>query len=517
MRRTFVLAILDGWGIGKLDESNPIYSAKPETINFIRTNFPSCALQSAGNAVGLPWEEEGNSEVGHLTLGAGKILYQYFPRISMAISDGSFFENPALKNAFAHSKKNNSAVHLVGLLTDGNVHASFEHLRAILEMAKKEECSKLYLQIFADGKDSSPRSVIALIKKLDMEMKKYGVGQVASLSGRYFAMDRDNHWERTEATYKVLTGINANQKTTEELAQNAYDKNHDDEYIEPSAVNEAHPIKDDDAIIFFNFREDSMRQITEPFVSPSFTNFPIKKLENIYTTTMTEYLDKFKVPVAFKKERAQDPLGKILADKGKTQLRIAETEKYAHVTYFFNGLNEIAYQNEYRILIPSRKDIDPTAHPEMMAHEITERAIISLNDGGFDFILINYANPDVMAHTGNFSATTKAVQFVDKELSRLIRSVLDQNHVLLITSDLGNAESVINLKTGEPQTQHDPNPVPFYLVAKEYQGKGKNSADPLQPLPVIGLLSDVAPTILELMNIPQPQEMTGQSLLNQLL
>ncbi|MCP6720069.1 MAG: 2,3-bisphosphoglycerate-independent phosphoglycerate mutase [Patescibacteria group bacterium] len=518
MRKTFVLAILDGWGIGKLNESNPIHIAGLKTIRYIENSFPSGALQASGIAVGLPWGEEGNSEVGHLTIGTGRTLYQHFPRISMAIEDGSFFKNPALRSAFLHARKNNSAVHLIGLLTKGNVHASLKHLVALIEMAKKENCPNLYLHLFADGLDSPPHSLLYLVKNLEGILQKNKVGVITSLMGRYYAMNRDNHWERTEKAYRTLTGIDTNVKSYKEATEEIYQKDLDDEFIEPIIIDKPHPIQDNDAVIFFNFREDSMRQITESFANPAFNKFPIKKLSNLSVTTMTEYQKGLKTAVAFPSEKIKNSLGEVLADNQKTQLRIAETKKYAHVTYFFNGLRDAPFPNEYRVLIPSKSTIRQEEHPEMMAGAVTERLLIALNEGGFDFILINYANPDIIAHTGNYQAVLEAVKVIDKELEKLIKSVLAGNHVLLITSDHGNAESVLNLKTGEPETTHDPNPVPIYLVAKDLEkSPPANSGQTPPRLKTIGILSDVAPTILDLMNIPKPSSMTGQSLLDQLV
>lgn len=518
MRKTFVLTILDGWGIGKLNESNPIYSADLKTIKFIESSFPHGALQASGIAVGLPWKEEGNSEVGHLTIGAGKIIYQHFPRISAAIEDGSFLENPALKSSFEQARKNNSAVHLVGLLTKGNIHASFKHLTSLIEMAKKENCPNLYLHLFADGRDSPPHSILSLIGSLEGVLQKNKIGVIASLMGRYYAMERDKHWERTEKAYRILTGTDINIKSYKEATEEIYQKGLNDEFIEPIIIDKPHSIQDNDAVIFFNFREDSMRQITESFVNPAFNKFPTKKFNNLFVATMTKYQKELKTAVAFPSEEIENSLGEVLADNQKTQLRIAETEKYAHVTYFFNGLKDTPFPNEYRILIPSKSNIRHEEHPEMMAGAITERAIIALNEGGFDFILINYANPDIIAHTGNYQATLEAVKVIDRELEKLVRSVLAGNHILLITSDHGNAESVLNLKTGEPETTHDSNPVPIYLISKDLQKNPSTKSEQTLPrLKPIGLLSDVAPTLLALMNIPKPADMTGQSLLDQLI
>jgi len=515
MKKTVVLTILDGWGLGNLDESNPIYRAEPPTINFIQSNFPAGALQASGIAIGLPWEEEGNSEVGHLTIGAGKVLYQHFPRISLAVKDGDFFKNKVLLDAIDHAKKNNSAVHLAGLLTSANIHASMSHLEALIKMMQNEKCPKFYLHLFADGRDSDPRSVTKLLDRLSNDIGFDVRSILVSLSGRYYAMDRDKHWDRTEAAYNVLTGASQNRISLEDAVKKAYDKNLDDEYIEPSIVGEPHFISDNDAVIFFNFREDRMRQLAEAFIGADFKYFPVKKFTNLYIATFTGYDARFSAPVAFPEDVVENPLGKILSDNGKRQLRIAETEKYAHVTYFFNGLKEKPFPDEFRILVPSENAVHYEQYPQMMATAITDRVLAALAEGTFDFILVNYANADMVAHTGNYDATMKAIKIVDKEINRLMESILGQDNILIITSDHGNAEVVLDLKTGEPETKHDASPVPFYLVAKKF--RKAVPSNPLATLPIMGILSDVAPTVLDLMNLPKPPEMTGESLLPQLL
>lgn len=515
MRRTYILAVLDGWGIGKEDESNPIYAARPEHIHSIETLFPCGALQASGLSVGMHWDEEGNSEVGHLTLGAGTVFTQHYRKISLSIEDGSFFKNPALVGAFTHAEKSGGAVHLVGLIGDGVVHSALSHLAALLKMAKEQNCSSLFLDLITDGRDSDPRTASKTIDKVREIIAKEGVGTIVSIAGRYYAMDRDKHWDRTQRTYDLLVGEGKKKvKEPEEALAEIYAKNLSDEYVEPCAVGVPHPVSENDAIIFFNFREDRMRQITTPFVDKTFDAFPHKEIKNLYVATMTQYEDDSAANVAFKKEEVKEPLGKVLADNGKVQLRIAETEKYAHVTYFFNGFKEPPYPNEFRIIIPSKNVAHHEEYPDMMASAITERAIIAINEGGFDFILINYANPDVIAHTGNYEATVKAIKTIDYEIGRLMESALAGNHVLMITSDHGNAEVVLNLQTGEPETRHDANPVPFYLIANEYK-----KATPERPrrLENIGIISDVAPTILALMGLPKPDSMTGQNLLDQLL
>lgn len=510
MKQTIVLCILDGWGIGKRDESNPIYVSDLPGIKNIEANFPSGSLKSSGLSVGLPWGEAGNSEVGHLTLGSGRVLYQHYLKISNSIESGEFFEKPELKKAFDRAKTNNSAVHLVGLLTKNQVHAAMEHLLALIEMAKKENAKELYIHLFTDGRDSPPRSAAEFIEKVKEKIKKEGIGKISSLAGRYYGMDRDENWKLTEQTYRMLTDSDAPQKTVEKAVKNTYDKNLSDEYLEPAVI-EPHPIKDGDSVIFFNYREDRMRQIARPFLDMNFNAFAAKKFDNLYAVAMTQYYNDLPgIPVVFKKEKVENTLGEVLSKNGKIQMRIAESQKYPHITYFFNGLNEKEFPNEYRILIPSEDPGHPDKNPRMRAEEITNRTVVSVNNNEFDFILINYANPDIIAHTGNYNATVEAVKFVDTQLARLVSAVLNQNGILIITSDHGNAESVLDLKTGEPRTEHESNPVPFYLIGNEFK---KN--EPTEPgsLSNLGMLSDVAPTILDLMNIPKPEEMTGDSLL----
>ena len=512
MRRTYVLLVLDGWGIGKKDHSNPLFVQKPKNIEALRREFPSGSLQASGIAVGLPWEEEGNSEVGHLTLGAGRVLYQHYPRITIAIRDGSFFKNEALLGAMNHAKAMNSRLHLVGLLTLGNVHASLGHLQALLELAKREGVPNVALQLFVDGKDSPPKSVRELLAKLD------GAGPlVASVSGRYYAMDRDRHFDRTERTYRVLLGEGDAAESVEAAVGAAYQRNLTDEFLPPVRIGaEPRGIQPNDAVIFFNFREDSMRQITEPFLKPGFDAFPVQPRENLYVATMTLYEERFENPVAFPSERVEESLGKALSDTGRIQLRIAETEKYAHVTYFFNGYKDQPFKNEYRVLIPSKNVPHHDEHPEMMAREITDRVLQAIEEGGYDFVLVNFANPDIIAHTGNFEAAQKAVQVVDENIGRIVQSVLAANGVLLVTSDHGNVERMLDPLTGTPETKHDPNPVPVYLIAKEYaRARDPEEAEQNEKIS-IGTLADVTPTILDLMGIPKPKEMGGQSLLSTL-
>lgn len=509
-----MLVVLDGWGVGAPDSSNPIHVADPQTFKFIETNFPAGTLQASGITVGLPWEEEGNSEVGHLTLGAGKILYQHYPRISLAIRDGSFFKFPRLKEAFAHAKKTGGKVHFAGLLTTGNVHASFEHLEALVEMAKRETCTSLVLHIFTDGRDSDPHSANALLQKTKELLTQKGVGTIGSVVGRYYAMDRDRHWERTAEAYKLMAQDGGAVRPIEESIKKVYGRDLNDEYIEPTAPNGPVSIKDGDSLIFFNFREDRMKQISEAFLNPKFDKFKTESFKDLFIATLTQYHKEIGGYEVFSRETVETPLGRVLSEDGKAQLRIAETEKYAHVTYFFNGLREEPFPNEYRILIPSQTVSRHDERPEMMASSITDRAIAAIQEGTVDFILVNYANSDMVAHTGNFDATVKAVKVIDAELARLLRVTLDGNHIVLITSDHGNAELLLDLQTGEQETRHNASPVPLYLVAREFAQAGRHEG--YYRLPPLGILSDVAPTILELMNIQKPDEMTGASLVDAL-
>ncbi|PIU98191.1 2,3-bisphosphoglycerate-independent phosphoglycerate mutase [Candidatus Wolfebacteria bacterium CG03_land_8_20_14_0_80_40_12] len=518
-KRTIILIILDGWGMGEANESNPIYVANPQNIRYLKSNFPTGGLQASGIGVGLPWGEEGNSEVGHLNLGVGRVIYQYYPKISLAIREKTFFENPALKGAFKHAKENGSAVNLVGLLSNGNVHASFEHLLALIEFAKKEKIFRLNLHLFTDGRDSPPHSAIKLLSRLPKE----DFVRLASLSGRFYAMDREKYWERTQKAYEVLVGEGQITDNLDAHIKKTYERKFNDEFVEPTSLTNSMghmpegPIKDNDSIIFFNFREDRMKQIASAFIDKSFKNFPIKNFNNLYVAMMTQYDKDFNVPTAFLPEKIETCLGKILSDNNKFQLRIAETQKYPHITYFFNGMKEKLFKNEYRILIPSRTIIRQDERPEMMAPEITARVLGAIEENVFDFILVNYANPDIIAHTGNYEACLQAIKVVDEQIGKIVEAALGNNAVLIITSDHGNIEKLFDPLTGLPETQHNPNSVPIYLIAKEFERRKTEAETRRSEKNNVGLLADVAPTILELMAIPKPKEMTGQSLLRALL
>ncbi|OGY99862.1 MAG: phosphoglycerate mutase (2,3-diphosphoglycerate-independent) [Candidatus Liptonbacteria bacterium RIFCSPLOWO2_01_FULL_52_25] len=510
VKRTVILIVLDGWGIGRQDESNPIHVVQPKTFKWLEDNFPVTSLQASGIAVGLPWGEVGNSEVGHLTLGAGKVLYQYFPKITMAIKDGTFFENKALKDAFAHARKNNSCVNFAGLLSKGNVHASLEHLQALLKMAEVEKISNIKLHLFADGKDVAPRTVEKFLEAIPRE-------KIATLTGRYYAMDRNGSWRLTESAYQNLTSqMGMLVADPHEVIESTYKKGFTEEYLPPLRLMEDPGLKDGDALFFFNYREDSIRQLAESFIIPGFNQFTTKPIHDLYVATMTHYRDDFDVPIAFPADKVEKPLGQILSETGMAQLRLAETYKYAHVTYFFNALKEPPYTGEYRTLVPSLPSIHAEEHPEMMAKAVTDRLLDAAQSLAFDFILVNYANGDTISHTANYDASLQAVRVIDEELARLFTVAVNPNTVVIVTSDHGNMEELLNPATGLPESQHDANPVPLYLVAPEFQGRKFSNWRNLGA-ETLGSLADVAPTVLQLLGIPQSPEMTGHSLLDSLV
>lgn len=504
------LVIIDGWGVAPPSLGNAITSARTPTINRIEQNYPSLLLQASGIAVGLPWGEAGNSEVGHLNLGAGRIVLQYIPRIFYAIRDGSFFSNPALKAAIEHVKKNNSSLHLMGLASSGSVHSYIDHLYALLEFAKREEITNVFLHLFTDGKDSPPNEAKKFIEQLKNRLEEQRLGKIATIIGRSYAMDRNENWGYTHKTYELLTEGKGQPVADLSLyLEKSYEDGINDQYIEPAAIMHGNQsIKDGDAIIFFNFREDSTRQLTHAFIDEEFNNFPRKKISDLKFIAMTHYFSEFpRENVAFLPPDISKTLAETLSQHGKRQLHIAETEKYAHVTYFFNGLQEKNFPGEERVFIPSFAASTYEQQPQMRAEDVTEKALRDLNN--FDFILLNFANPDMLAHTGNLQATIKGVEIIDVCIKKLLDEQ-DDDTALIITSDHGHAEQMFDLKSGTIKTQHTTNPVPLYFVIKNKKG---HYPEPLVLQPVKGVLGDVAPTVLEIMGLPIPAEMTGQSLL----
>lgn len=519
-----ILIILDGFGVSLNDRGNAIFAAQTPTFDMLDKKFPFTTLQASSSAVGLPFGEPGNSEVGHLTIGAGRPFFHHLPRIITAIRDGSFYQTPAFLKAKEHVAKNNSRLHILGLVSSGSVHSYAEHLYALCEFTKREGIAEVFLHIITDGKDAPPQGSAEFIAELQERLtKEYPQVRIASLIGRFYAMDRDEKWDRIEEAYKLLTGGIGN-TTNDPIAyiRDSYGAGISDEFLKPTVIAgqggvPTPRISNNDALIIFNFREDSMREISEAFVKERFEAFPRKKLENFLLVTMTEYEKNLPAMPAFPPLAASWPLGRIVAESGKTQLRVAETEKYAHVTYFFNSGTEQPFPREDRILIPSVSANHFDNTPEMKAPEISE-AILK-NFSAYDFIVANFANADMVGHTGNFDAAVKGVEALDRAIAPIIEKAVSSDAVLLITADHGNAEQKINPVSGERITKHTINPVPFYLVGKAFERKIELTDTEIRARKseVGGVVSDIAPTVLELMGLEKQPEMTGESLLPQLL
>lgn len=538
-----VLIVLDGWGLAPPGPGNAISEANTPNMDKFWAGFPHTQLSASGEAVGLPRGEVGNTETGHLNLGAGRIVYQDLPRINMAIADGSFFKNPAFLGAIEHARKNNSKLHLMGLLGAGGVHSSIEHLFALLRLCKEQNFKEVFVHAFTDGRDSPPNAAASYIARLEEVMKKDGVGQIASVMGRYWAMDRDLRWERTEKAYRALTaGEGRYIASAKEAINGSYEKGLTDEFINPALVTKnGSPIAlvgEGDSVIFFNFRIDRPRQLTQAFVfenfekearqKPDFDPYIVKykgrhlgetpqapifergpKIKNLYFSTMTEYgkpLSRY-VSVAFPPVSVQMPLGRVLSNYELRQLHMAESEKERFVTFYFNGQQELPFPGEVRMIIPSPKVPTYDQCPEMSSREITTAAIRLISDtalGRYSFILVNFANPDMVAHTGNFEAAKAACSVVDECVGTIVKTVDSLDGVTIITGDHGNAEELLNAD-GNPHTEHTANPVPFIAVGKQFLGKGEI----LQS----GILADVAPTVLKLLGLSQPPDMTGRPLI----
>ncbi|UCH20564.1 MAG: 2,3-bisphosphoglycerate-independent phosphoglycerate mutase [Deltaproteobacteria bacterium] len=506
-----MLVILDGWGIGSNHEGNAIHLAETPTLDELNSAFPSTQLLCSGEAVGLPEGIMGNSEVGHLNIGAGRVVYQDLLRIDMAIRDGSFFGNKVLNSAMARIKANGTTLHMMGLLSDGGVHSQLNHLLALLDMAKKKDLGNVCVHAILDGRDTAPDSGVGFLRRLNEYLQSTNSGTIATVCGRFYAMDRDNRWERIEKAFNLFTrgdGIKARDPVT--AVEKAYLRNETDEFIQPivitgAAGNPLGLIQNGDGLICFNFRADRVREITRVFTQPVFEFFkrnPYPKLCEF--VCMTLYDQEFKLPIAFPPIRLEAILGEVISRKGLSQLRIAETEKYAHVTYFFNGGQEKPFPLEERCLIPSPREI-PTydLKPEMSAYLVTEEILSRLQSKKYDFIVLNFANMDMVGHTGVLQAAIRACETVDSCLNRIVSQVRLQGGVALITADHGNSERMID-ENGKIYTAHTLNPVPFILVDEKRRDAELRAA---------GCLGDIAPTILEIMGIEQPKQMTGVSLL----
>jgi 2,3-bisphosphoglycerate-independent phosphoglycerate mutase len=502
-----ILIIMDGWGLGKVASSDAIQHAKTPFVSSLYKQYPNTTLTTCGEAVGLPDGQMGNSEVGHLNLGAGRIVYQELQRINVAVRDGSFAKNEHLLRAVKLAKKNQKPLHLIGLVSNGGVHSHINHLKAIVDVCKNEQLNDVFIHAFTDGRDTDPKSGLGFINELQSHLNKT-VGKIASVSGRYYAMDRDKRWERVKLAYDALVKGEGDKATDAlQAVENSYKKNITDEFIKPSViVDEAQQplakIRDEDVVICFNFRTDRCREITQALTQTDFPDFEMKKLSLDYTT-MTEYDQSFKnVHIIFENDNLNNTLGEIIEQQHLKQIRIAETEKYPHVTFFFSGGREIPFEGEKRILIPSPKVATYDLKPEMSAYEVTDALLPEIKNQTADFICLNYANADMVGHTGVWEAAIKAVETVDKCVERVVTTGLENGYTIFLTADHGNSDYMIN-EDGTPNTAHTLNLVPFFIIDKDWKGK-------IKP----GKLGDIAPTILTMMNIPIPQEMTGEVLID---
>ena len=508
-KKPTVLMILDGYGLNDSTTGNAVFEGRTPVMDKLMADCPFVKGNASGMAVGLPEGQMGNSEVGHLNMGAGRIVYQDLTKITKAIQDGDFFENKALLAACENVKKNDSALHMFGLVSDGGVHSHIEHIFGLLELAKRQGIEKVYVHCFLDGRDTPPASGKEYVEQLEAKMAELGVGQVASVMGRYYAMDRDNRWDRVEKAYNALTkGIGETAESGPAGIQVSYDADTTDEFVLPTVVvKDGAPvatIKDNDSVIFFNFRPDRAREITRTFCDDEFNGFD--RGERVKTTFVcfTDYdVTIGNKLVAFAKDEITNTFGEFLAANNMTQARIAETEKYAHVTFFFNGGVEEPNKGEDRILVKSPKVATYDLQPEMSAYEVCDKLVEAIKSGSYDVIIINFANPDMVGHTGVEAAAVKAIEAVDECVGRAVEAIKEVDGQMFICADHGNAEQLIDSETGEPFTAHTTNPVPFLLV----------NADPSYKLREGGCLADIAPTLIELMGMEQPKEMTGKSLL----
>ncbi len=507
--KPLLLAILDGWGLGRRKLGNAIVQAKTPFYDMLVQNYPFARLAANGEEVGLPKGQMGNSEVGHLNMGAGRIVYQELTRITKSIEQGDFFNNPALLAAIDTVINNKSSLHLMGLVSDGGVHSHLSHLFALLTMAKNAGLEKVYIHVVLDGRDVAPTSAREYLNSLEEKMTELGIGQVATVSGRYYTMDRDRRWERVELAYRAMVhGEGEMAAGSLHALDAAYEREENDEFVLPTVILDkwgrpTSKICGEDAIIFFNFRPDRARQITCAFTEESFSQFNRGASPPLpYFVCLTQYDVKINVPVAFPPEHPENTLGEVLGITGLKQLRIAETEKYAHVTFFFSGGSEEKFPGEERVLVPSPKVPTYNLQPEMSAPDLTARVLEEIDKDYFDVIILNYANADMVGHTGVLDAAVTAIETVDSCLSRVVEAVLAKGGAAIVTSDHGNAEQMTFGRSKKPFTAHTSNPVPFILVSNTPHRLHKT-----------GILSDIAPTILELLDVQKPEEMTANSLL----
>lgn len=508
--RPVVLIVLDGWGYSEKTAYNAIHSARTPVWDRLWSNHAHTLLRASGAEVGLPGGQMGNSEVGHLNIGAGRVVYQEFTRVSRAIKTGSFFTNATLTDAVDTAIENDKAVHVLGLLSPGGVHSHEEHIHAMVELAVKRGAKKVYLHAFLDGRDTPPKSAAESIRLMQDKFDELGGGRFASIVGRYYAMDRDHRWPRIQAAYDLITGCRADYEASDGLSalEMAYQRGESDEFVKPTKVvppgQKPGCVQDGDVVVFMNYRSDRARQITRPFIEPDFDCFERTNKPRLGRfVSLTEYSADFDIPVAFPPERMRNVFGEYVSQYGLRQLRIAETEKYAHVTFFFNGGQEEPFEWEDRILVPSPNVATYDLQPEMNAVELTDRLIAAIESGKYDTIICNYANPDMVGHTGNFEATVKAIEALDGCLGRVISSIEKADGEVLITADHGNAEQMRGEDTGQAHTAHTSNPVPLVYVGRRAFKLASAG----------GSLADIAPTMLYLLGLEKPTEMSGRSLL----
>jgi len=503
-KKPVMLMILDGFGIAPESDGNAVRRANTPNLDNLFAKYPHTQLQASGLFVGLPDGQMGNSEVGHLNIGAGRVIYQELTRITKEIEEGGFFKNEALTLAINNVKDNNKSLHLMGLLSNGGVHSHIDHLKGLLKLAKEAGIQNVYVHGFMDGRDVPPTSGKEFIIEIENYMKEIGVGKLATISGRYYAMDRDNRWERVELAYNAMVlGKGEEANSAVEAIERSYADNKTDEFVLPTVIDKNGMIKDGDSVIFFNFRPDRAREITRAINDKVFTGFNRETL-NLTFVTMTQYDKTLEgVHIAYKPESITNTLGEYVSKHGKNQLRIAETEKYAHVTFFFNGGVEKENPGEDRALIPSPKVATYDLKPEMSAYEVTDELLKRLDQDKYDMIILNFANPDMVGHTGVVEAAIKAIEAVDECLGKIVNKVLEKDGEVFITADHGNSETMIDFSTGNPYTAHTTNPVPFLWVANNTEGKGLHE----------GKLADIAPTILDRMGLDVPAEMTGKTLI----
>jgi 2,3-bisphosphoglycerate-independent phosphoglycerate mutase len=505
------LIVLDGWGCSAEARGNAIASAQTLNFNHLMESFPHTTLTASGEAVGLPEGQMGNSEVGHLNIGAGRVVYQDITRISRAIRTGEFFTNQVLLQAMQEAKKRQSALHLFGLLSDGGVHSRITHLFALLEMAQRMQLSKVFVHAFLDGRDVPPASAGTYIQALEEKCRTLYTGEIATVMGRYYAMDRDHHWDRLEKAFDALvSGQGATAPDAGTAVSQSYARGVTDEFVIPTVIldDQGNPrgrVKHGDVIIFYNYRADRAREITRAFVDRDFSGFERRGgYPDVDYVCMTQYDATIQAPVAFPPQSMHNTLGEVLSARGLKQLRIAETEKYAHVTFFFNGGVEIPNPGEDRILIPSPDVATYDLKPEMSARELTGTVLAEIARDKYDVIILNYANPDMVGHTGIIEATINALQVVDDCLGQVVKAILSRDGTVLVTADHGNAEQMLDANGHDPHTAHTTNPVPLILAGDHYRGR---------TLRQDGALEDIAPTMLQILGIPQPPEMTGRTLL----